>query len=284
MSDLANPALTTAAERLALVRREIEAAARQAKRDPASVTLVAISKTFDAAAIEPVIAAGQRVFGENRVQEAKAKWLELRERHPGIELHLVGALQSNKARDAVTLFDVIHSIDRQSLLDALVKEAEKLGRFPSVYVQVNIGDEEQKGGCPIAEVGALVETVRASPLPLAGLMCIPPLGLDPSPFFALLAKLASETSVPDAEMMAPFLGAHVNDELGLFEIAKKKDEYVLDTGVYETRLRRHDRADGKKVLIFWDPALAGLELEPTAEPGGSMELNRAQERYVFRRR
>ena len=129
--------------------------------------------------IEPLIDAGQRDFGESRVQEALAKWPELLARNPDIRLHGIGRLQSNKAAEAVQSFDIIHSLDRGSLLEALVKEADKAERFPAVYVQVNIGEEEQKGGCPIAEVGALVEAVRKSPLPLAGLMAIPPLGPEP---------------------------------------------------------------------------------------------------------
>src|SRR5215468_6675654 len=131
---------------LAKVRAEISRACAEARRDPASVTLVAISKTFAAEAIEPVIAAGQRVFGENRVQEAKAKWPALRERHPGIELHLVGPLQSNKAKEAVALFDAIHSVDRPSLCEALAKEVAKLGRQPMLFVEVNTGAEPQKAG------------------------------------------------------------------------------------------------------------------------------------------
>jgi pyridoxal phosphate enzyme (YggS family) len=161
-----------------------------AKRDPAEVELIAVSKGRTADDVEALIWAGQRDFGENRVQEALAKWPALLARHPGVRLHGIGRLQSNKAAEAVKLFDVIHSLDRPSLLEALVKEAEKAERFPTVYVQVNVGEEGQKGGCPIAEVGSLVETVRASPLPLAGLMAIPPLGVEPAPYFALLAKLA----------------------------------------------------------------------------------------------
>ncbi len=147
-----------------------------------------------------MIAAGQRDFGESRVQEALEKWPDLLARHPDVRLHCIGRLQSNKAAEAVKLFDVIHSVDRPSLLDALAKEADKADRFPSVYVQVNIGEEEQKGGCAIADVGALVEAVRASPLPLAGLMAIPPLGVEPAPFFALLAKLAGEHGVDGLSM------------------------------------------------------------------------------------
>lgn len=188
------------AERLQTIRDGIAAAARVARRDPAGVTLIAVSKMRNAREIEALIEAGQREFGENRVQEAASKWPELLVRHPGVRLHCIGRLQSNKAGEAVRLFDSIHSLDRPSLLDALVKEAEKTKRFPDVYVQVNIGDEPQKGGCPIGEVGGLVEAVRRSPLALSGLMCIPPLGLEPSPFFALLAKIAREQSVAGLSM------------------------------------------------------------------------------------
>ena len=174
MSDLATSA-PMAVERLAGVRRAIEASCREAKRDPASVTLVAISKTFDAAAIEPVIAAGQRVFGENRVQEAKAKWPALRERHPGIELHLVGALQSNKAKEAVALFDAIHSVDRPSLAQALAKEIARQGRTPTLLVEVNTGAEPQKAGVLPEEADDFLRECRERyGLDIAGLMCIPP--------------------------------------------------------------------------------------------------------------
>src|SRR5262245_47669066 len=145
LADLAT-APVGAAERPAAVRREIASACADARRDPASVTLVAISKTFGPESIEPVIAAGQRVFGENRVQEAKAKWPDLMARHPGIELHLVGPLQSNKAREAVALFDAIHSVDRPSLCEALAKEIAKQGRKPTLFVEVNTGAEPQKAG------------------------------------------------------------------------------------------------------------------------------------------
>ena len=173
----------------------IARAAEIARRDPAEVQLIAVSKGRSADAIEELIEAGQRDFGENRVQEALAKWPALVERHPEIRLHGIGRLQSNKAAEAVKLFDTIHSLDRLSLLDALAKEAAKAGRFPSVYVQVNIGEEEQKGGCAIAELGELIAAVRASPLPLSGLMAIPPLGAQPAPYFALLAKLARRHDV-----------------------------------------------------------------------------------------
>jgi pyridoxal phosphate enzyme (YggS family) len=192
--------MSRAAERLDAVRSGIAAAAGLAKRDPAEVQLIAVSKGRPAEEIEELIAAGQRDFGESRVQEALAKWPALLERHNGVRLHGIGRLQSNKAAEAVKLFEVIHSVDRASLLDALVKEAEKANRFPHIYVQVNIGEEEQKGGCAIADVGALVEAVRASPLPLAGLMAIPPLDVEPAPFFALLAKLARRHDVTGLSM------------------------------------------------------------------------------------
>ena len=192
--------MTSPAERLQDVRDGIAKAADLARRDPADVRLVAVSKGRSADEIEGLIDAGQRDFGENRVQEALAKWPPLLTRHSGLRLHSIGRLQSNKAADAVRLFDVIHSLDRASLLAALVKDAEKAGRFPSVYVQVNIGEEEQKGGGAIGEVGALVDAVGASPLPLAGLMCIPPVGLEPSPFFALLVEIARRHDVTDLSM------------------------------------------------------------------------------------
>jgi len=190
----------TAAERLKAVRDGISAAARPAKRDPGQVTLIAVSKTRSAEEVEALIDAGQADFGESRVQEALDKWPPLLARHKGVRLHCIGRLQSNKAGEAVRLFDTIHSVDRKSLLHALAKEAEKAKRFPAAYVQVNIGDEPQKGGCPIREVGALVADVRSSPLPLAGLMCIPPLGLEPSPFFALLGKITREHGVEGLSM------------------------------------------------------------------------------------
>lgn len=191
---------TTAADRLHAVRDAIAKAARVAGREPDSVQLVAVSKTRSAQEIEPLIVAGQRDFGESRVQEALEKWPPLLDRHPGLRLHGIGRLQSNKAADAVRLFDVIHALDRRSLLDALVAEAAKARRFPAVYVQVNIGKEEQKGGCAIEEVGPLVEAVRASSLPLAGLMAIPPLDVEAAPYFALLAKIARRHDVTGLSM------------------------------------------------------------------------------------
>jgi hypothetical protein len=192
--------MSSAAERLATIRDGIAAAAQLARREPAEVQLIAVSKGRSTEQIEELIAAGQRDFGENRVQEALAKWPPLIERHPDIRLHGIGRIQSNKAADVAGLFSVIHSLDRRSLLDALEKEAVKAGKTPSVYVQVNIGEEEQKGGCAIAEVGDLVAAVRASALPLAGLMCIPPLGVEPAPYFALLAKLAQQHEVAGLSM------------------------------------------------------------------------------------
>ncbi len=190
----------TAAERLDTIRDGIAAAAKPAKRDPSGITLIAVSKTRGVDEIESLIEAGQRDFGESRVQEAFDKWPALLSRHAGLRLHCIGRLQSNKAAEAIALFDTIHSLDRMSLLESLAKEADKAARFPGVYVQVNIGEEPQKGGCALGEVGDLVEAVRASPLPLAGLMCIPPLGVEPGPFFALLAKIAREQGVEGLSM------------------------------------------------------------------------------------
>jgi PLP dependent protein len=173
------------------VRAEIARACRDAGRDPATVTLVAVSKTFAAEAIEPVIAAGQQVFGENRVQEAKAKWPALMARHHGVQLHLVGALQSNKARDAVALFDAIHSVDRASLAEALGKEIVRQGRAPLLFVEVNTGEEPQKAGVLPADVDAFLAACRDRyGLTIAGLMCIPPVDEPPAPHFALTAKIA----------------------------------------------------------------------------------------------
>lgn len=193
-------AMSTAADRLHSIRTDIASAAKLARRDPGDVTLIAVSKTRTAEAIEELIAAGQRDFGESRVQEALAKWPEILARHPGTVLHGIGRLQSNKAADAVRLFGVIHSLDRKSLLEALVGEAAKQGRRPSVYVQVNIGEEAQKGGCAIDDVGELLAAVRASPLPLAGLMAIPPLDVEPAPYFALLAEIARRHDVTGLSM------------------------------------------------------------------------------------
>jgi hypothetical protein len=187
--------MSRAADRRQEILDAIARSAAIAKRDPAEVTLIAVSKGRAVDQIEELIAAGQRDFGESRVQEAQAKWPALLSRNPDIRLHGIGRLQSNKAADAVALFDTIHSLDRASLLEALANEAGKTNRFPSAYIQVNIGEEEQKGGCAINEVGELIGAVRASSLPLAGLMAIPPLGVEPAPYFTLLAKLARRHGV-----------------------------------------------------------------------------------------
>jgi hypothetical protein len=192
-----NETLTTdSAEALARVRGEIAGACREAGRDPASVTLVAVSKTFAAEAIEPVIAAGQRVFGENRVQEAKAKWPALRAAHPGIELHLIGPLQSNKAKEAVALFDAIHAVDRASLAEALAKEIARQGRHPTLFVEINTGEEPQKAGVLPHEADAFIKACREiHGLTIAGLMCIPPFEEAPAPHFALTAKIAARNGL-----------------------------------------------------------------------------------------
>jgi len=192
--------MSDAADRLRAVRDGIASAAKQAGRNPGEITLVAVSKGRSTQEIEEIIAAGQCDFGENRVQEAQAKWPALRGSHPDIRLHEVGRLQSNKASEAVALFDVIHSLDRMSLLEGLATAAGKAGRCPDLYVQVNIGAEEQKGGCAIGDVPALVAAVRERELPLLGLMAIPPADLEPAPFFALLVKLAAREGLAGLSM------------------------------------------------------------------------------------
>jgi pyridoxal phosphate enzyme (YggS family) len=184
------PDTQSSAARLAAVRDAIARSARLAGRAPAAIELIAISKTRTAAEIVPLIAAGQLSFGENRVQEAEAKWPALREGTPGLRLHLVGQLQSNKADDAVALFDAIHSVDRPTLVDALAKSMARAGRRPDCFIQVNIGAEPQKGGCAIADLPALLEAAHSAELPIAGLMCVPPADTEAAPYFALLAKLA----------------------------------------------------------------------------------------------
>jgi pyridoxal phosphate enzyme (YggS family) len=214
----------TAAARLADIHANIARVCKPARRDPKDVTLIAVSKTRDAPAIVPLIAAGQRVFGENRVQEAQGKWRALRADYPDIALHLIGQLQSNKAEEAVALFDVIHSLDRPSLLTALAKAMDKAGKRVPCFVQVNIGDEPQKGGCPLADLPAFLDAVHASGIPLAGLMCIPPADTEAAPFFALLAKLAADHGLTGLSMgmsgdyeTAVMLGAtHVRVGTALF--------------------------------------------------------------------
>lgn len=181
---------------LGAVRREIERACRDASRDPASVTLVAVSKTFAGEAIEPVIAAGQTVFGENRVQEAKGKWPALIERHPNIELHMIGPLQSNKAKEAVALFDAIHSVDRPSLCDALAKEMARQAKRPLLFVEINTGAEAQKAGVLPPDADAFLAKCRDGyGLTIGGLMCIPPADEAPAPHFALTAKIAARNGL-----------------------------------------------------------------------------------------
>ena len=187
--------MSSPAERRQLILDEIARAAAVARREASDIRLIAVSKGRTVEEIEALVEAGQHDFGENRVQEALGKWPALLARHPDVRLHGIGRLQSNKAGDAVRLFETIHSLDRPSLLQALVKEAEKAERFPFVYIQVNIGEEEQKGGCSIDDVGAMVDAVRESPLPLSGLMAIPPIGAEPAPYFALLAKIARRHDV-----------------------------------------------------------------------------------------
>ncbi|MCA1749497.1 MAG: YggS family pyridoxal phosphate-dependent enzyme [Parasphingopyxis sp.] len=187
MSDGDNPAV-----RLSEVRERIAKASGKAGRKADDVSLIAISKTWGPEAIRPLIAASQRVFGENRVQEAQDKWPALREEVADIELHMVGSLQSNKAEDAVALFDAIHTVDRPSLVKALAKAFEKTDRRPALFVQVDIGEEDQKGGCAIGDLPGLLERCRDRDLAIAGLMCIPPIDTEPAPYFALLGRLAKE--------------------------------------------------------------------------------------------
>ena len=186
---------------LPTVEQDIARACEHARRDRSSVTLIAVSKTFDAAAIAPVIAAGQRVFGENRVQEAKAKWPGLMSAYPDIALHLIGPLQSNKAREAVALFDAIHSVDRPSICEALAKEIDSQKRRPQLFVQLNTGEEPQKAGVAPAEADAFIASCREKyGLPISGLMCIPPVDDAPAPHFALTAKIAERNGLKGLSM------------------------------------------------------------------------------------
>ena len=209
---------------LAEIRQRIAATAKVARREADDVTLIAISKTQPVEAIHALIVQGQRVFGENRVQEVQAKWPALREANPDVSLHLVGQLQSNKAAEAVALFDCIHSLDRPSLLAALAKAMDAAGRQVPCFVQVNIGEESQKGGCAIGDLAALLAQARAADIPLAGLMCVPPEAIEPAPFFAFLAKLADDNGLAGLSMgmsgdfeTAVMLGAtHVRVGTALF--------------------------------------------------------------------
>jgi pyridoxal phosphate enzyme (YggS family) len=189
-----------AALRLEEVHRRIAHAGKIARREPGEVTLIAVSKTHPTEAIVPLLEAGQRAFGENRVQEARSKWPELRGRFPGVELHLVGQLQSNKAEDAVGMFDCIHSLDRQSLVTALAKAFDKVGRQVPCFVQVDVGEEPQKGGCAVKDLPALIAQAREAEIPLVGLMCVPPAGIEPAPFFAFLDKLARDNGLAGLSM------------------------------------------------------------------------------------
>ena len=191
----------TAVERLSEVRQAIAAAAERDGRAAEAVTLVAVSKTFDAEAIRPVLDAGQRVFGENRVQEAQGKWPGLREDFPDVDLHLIGPLQTNKVKEAVALFDTIETVDRERLAAALSKEAAAGTRLPRLFVQVNTGEEEQKAGIPPHEADAFLAKCRDDyGLAIEGLMCIPPVDEPPAPHFALLAKIAARNQVPVLSM------------------------------------------------------------------------------------
>lgn len=191
---------TSAADRLSAIDARIAKAAALAGRAREDVTLIAISKTKPVEEIRPLLEAGQRHFGENRVQEAEGKWPRLRADYPDIVLHMVGQLQSNKADEAVTLFDVIHSLDRPSLLKALAKAMAAQNRFLPCFIQVNVGAEEQKGGCAIADLPSLLDQARAANLRLAGLMCVPPAHVEPAPYFALLAKLARDNGLGELSM------------------------------------------------------------------------------------
>jgi pyridoxal phosphate enzyme (YggS family) len=182
------------------VRARIADAARGASRDPSAVTLVAVSKTFGDDAVRAALDAGQRVFGENRVQEAAGKFPALKASYPDLELHLIGPLQTNKAREAVALFDVIESVDRERLARELAKEMARAGRRPRLYVQVNIGEEPQKAGVAPAELDALLASCKALGLAIEGLMCIPPVDQPPAPFFARLRELAARHALPVVSM------------------------------------------------------------------------------------
>lgn len=190
------PVISDSPNGLSVVEREITRACRDARRERSSVTLVAVSKTFSGDAIEPVIEAGQRVFGENRVQEAKSKWPDLMAKYPGLALHLIGPLQSNKAKEAVALFDAIHSVDRASLCEALAKEIVKQDRHPELFVQLNTGEEPQKAGVAPADADAFIASCRdVYGLRISGLMCIPPVDEPPAPHFALTAKIAARNGL-----------------------------------------------------------------------------------------
>ncbi len=228
MNDVAE---TSDSDALQQVRSEIAAACTEARRDPAAVTLIAVSKTFPAEDIVPVIVAGQRVFGENRVQEAKGKWPALRDAHAGITLHLIGPLQSNKAKEAVALFDAIHSVDRASIAEALAKEIAKQGRTPQLFVEINTGAEPQKAGVLPQDADAFIKTCRETyGLDVAGLMCIPPFEEAPAPHFALTAKIAARNALKllsmgmsaDYATAIAFGATHVRVGTAIFGSRQKK--------------------------------------------------------------
>lgn len=212
-------------ESLDAVRASIGAAAAIAGREPQDVTLVAVSKNRTAEDVSPLLEAGQRHFGENRVQEAAAKWSRLRDRWPDIKLHLVGQLQSNKTEEAVRLFDSIHALDRPSLVEAVARAQDRTGAQPSCFVQVNVGAEAQKGGCAVEDLPPLLDLARRAGLDVRGLMCLPPQGVEAAPYFALLAKLARDNGVAGLSMgmsgdyqTAVKIGAtHVRVGTALFE-------------------------------------------------------------------
>ncbi|NOJ49625.1 YggS family pyridoxal phosphate-dependent enzyme [Bradyrhizobium archetypum] len=198
---MATPLTKSLPNGLAQVEQDIARACKEARRERASVTLIAVSKTFDAAAISPVIDAGQRAFGENRVQEAKAKWPALIAARPGIALHLIGPLQSNKAKEAVALFDAIHSVDRPSICEALAKEINSQNKRPELFVQINTGEEPQKAGVAPGEADAFIASCRDKyGLVISGLMCIPPVNQAPAPHFALTAKIAARNGLKNLSM------------------------------------------------------------------------------------
>lgn len=185
---------------LTKVRTDLDRAVRRAERDPQSVALLVASKTQPAERIEQVILAGHRLFGENRVQEAKAKWPDLRARYPDVELHLIGPLQTNKVRDAIRLFDVIETLDRDSLAEALAEESAKLGKSPKLYIEVNTGAEPQKAGILAQDADAFIEKCRGLGLDIVGLMCVPPVDQQASPHFALLSQIAKRNGLTRLSM------------------------------------------------------------------------------------
>jgi pyridoxal phosphate enzyme (YggS family) len=216
----------TISQNLADILARIDAARKAAIAPAAATALVAVSKTVPQEGIREAIAAGQRLFGENRVQEAQAKYPDLKSEHPGLELHLIGPLQTNKVREAAALFDVIQTLDRIKLADALAAERDRSGQCPRLLLQVNTGEEPQKAGVPPRDAAALIDHARKLDLPLEGLMCIPPAGDDAAPHFAFLAKLAREHGLKsvsmgmsgDFELAVKFGATHVRVGTALFGV------------------------------------------------------------------